>query len=88
MVLIGLWHGVAANFVLWGLWHGAGLFVNNRWSEFTRPRLGNLPRTWTKALEVGSTLLTFNYVALGWVFFALPDPATSWHVFLKLFGLA
>lgn len=87
MVLIGLWHGVTVNFALWGLWHGAGLFIHNRWSEFTRPRLGNLPRPLTKVLEVGSTLLTFHYVALGWVFFALPDPAVSWHVFLKLFGL-
>lgn len=88
MVLIGLWHGVSANFVLWGLWHGTGLFIHNRWSEFTRPRSGHLPRPWAKVLGAGSTLLTFQYVALGWVFFALPDPATSWHVFLKLFGLA
>jgi alginate O-acetyltransferase complex protein AlgI len=88
MVLIGLWHGVTANFILWGLWHGAGLFVHNRWSEFTRPRFGNLPSGWRKSLDVGSTVLTFHFVALGWVFFALPDPAASWHVFLRLFGLA
>jgi D-alanyl-lipoteichoic acid acyltransferase DltB (MBOAT superfamily) len=33
-------------------------------------------------------VLTFHYVALGWVFFALPDLPASWHVFLKLFGIA
>jgi D-alanyl-lipoteichoic acid acyltransferase DltB (MBOAT superfamily) len=88
MVLIGLWHGVAANFILWGLWHGVGLFVHNRWSEFTRPRLGNIPSGWKKFLDAGSTVLTFHYVALGWVFFALPDPSASWHVLLRLFGLA
>jgi len=27
MVLGGLWHGAAWNFVLWGLWHGAGLVL-------------------------------------------------------------
>lgn len=27
MLLGGLWHGAAWNFVLWGVWHGAGLVV-------------------------------------------------------------
>ena len=30
MILIGLWHGITANFLLWGVWHGVGLFVQNR----------------------------------------------------------
>jgi len=88
MVLIGLWHGMTANFILWGLWHGLGLFVHNRWSERTRAGFAALPGGAQKALNAGGALLTFHYVALGWVFFALPLPATSWHVFLKLFGLA
>ncbi len=83
MVLIGLWHGMTLNFVLWGLWHGLGLFVHNRWSEFTRSRFATLTTGMQKGLNVGGTLLTFHYVALGWVFFALPDPATSLH-FLKV----
>ena len=27
MLLGGLWHGAAWNFVLWGAWHGVGLAV-------------------------------------------------------------
>jgi len=77
MVLIGLWHGVTANFVLWGLWHGIGLFVHNRWSEFTRPRFGGIPSGWKKFLDTGNTLLTVGCVALVWRFFPLPDPTTS-----------
>jgi len=90
MLLIGLWHGVTWNFILWGLWHGVGLFLQNRWSEFIRPRLAALEnRKWLNlSLTALSTILTFQYVALGWVWFALPDPASSWHVFLKLFGIA
>ncbi len=38
MLLIGLWHGVTINFVLWGLWHGVGLFIQNRWSDFAKRR--------------------------------------------------
>jgi D-alanyl-lipoteichoic acid acyltransferase DltB (MBOAT superfamily) len=89
MLLIGFWHGVTWNFILWGLWHGIGLFLQNRWSEFIRPRLAGVEnRKWGKlSLTVLSNMLTFQYVALGWVWFALPDVAMSVHVFFKLFGL-
>jgi alginate O-acetyltransferase complex protein AlgI len=90
MVLIGLWHGVTAGFALWGLWHGLGLFIQNRWSDFTRNRI-------PLALQAGrgqallralSVVLTFNFVALGWLFFNLSTPAIAWLALLKLFGLA
>ncbi len=87
MFLIGMWHGVTWNFALWGLWHGLGLFVHNRWSELTRPRFAALSRPWQSALNVGGVLLTFHFVALGWVFFALPDPGTSFHVLKTLIGI-
>jgi alginate O-acetyltransferase complex protein AlgI len=32
MLLGGLWHGAAVNFVLWGLWHGSGLALQ-RWAH-------------------------------------------------------
>lgn len=88
MLLIGLWHGVTLNFVFWGLWHGLGLFLQNRWSDFVRRRFPDLqqdPRL-LAALQIGGIVLTFHFVALGWVFFALRDPALSWQVILKLFG--
>ena len=90
MVLIGLWHGMTFNFILWGLWHGIGLFVQNRWSEFIRsryPDLGQHARL-QPVLQIGGILLTFHFVALGWVFFALSDPALSWQVFLALSGVS
>jgi alginate O-acetyltransferase complex protein AlgI len=88
MVLIGLWHGVTLNFVIWGLWHGLGLFVHNRWSEMTRSRMAALPSRLQTALNVGGVILTFNFIALGWVFFALPEPTISVHFLKVLFGLA
>ena len=87
MLLIGLWHGITWNFALWGLWHGLGLFAHNRWSELTRARFAALSLRWQKVLNVGGVLLTFNFVALGWVFFALPAPLISVHFLQLLFGL-
>lgn len=89
MLLIGLWHGVTLNFILWGAWHGIGLFLQNRWSDFVRVRFPNLGQNTRLqvALQFGGVLLTFHYVALGWVFFALSQPSLSQIVFMQLFGL-
>jgi alginate O-acetyltransferase complex protein AlgI len=89
MLVIGLWHGVTWGFVAWGLWHGLGLFLHKVWSDRTRayylqlrerPRLG-------RAIGVVGTMLTFHFVVIGWVWFALPKINTSGDVFLRLFGM-
>ncbi len=88
MWLIGMWHGVTWNFALWGLWHGVGLLVQNRFTDWMKPRYAGLkdkPRR-QMGVTVLTTLLTFHYVALGWVFFALPDTELSLRVLAKLFG--
>ena len=90
MVLIGMWHGVTAGFALWGLWHGIGLFIQNRWSDFMRTRIsfGEESQIGRLVLKYTGTFLTFNFVSLGWLFFALPTPALAWSAALKLFGAA
>ncbi len=74
MVLIGLWHGIMPNFILWGIWHGLGLFIHNRW----KAKMGSTLTQWLstpRKQQVASffgIFLTFHYVAIGWIFFALP----------------
>ena len=88
MLLIGLWHGVTLNFILWGTWHGLGLFLQKRWSDFAKTRFSiNNPRLQT-AIQLGGVFLTFHFVALGWVFFALSKPTLSWQVLLALSGVS
>ena len=86
MFLIGLWHGITVNFILWGAWHGLGLFLQNRWSDFAKTRIVVSDPRLQSALQVGGVLLTFHFVALGWVFFALSTPALSLGALMKLFG--
>ena len=79
MTLIGLWHGVTWNFLIWGCWHGLGLFLHNRWGEWSRgwmPRLEKRPllkKAYTAAAHAGD----LPFVALGWVWFALPTPTVQ-----------
>lgn len=87
MVLIGAWHGLTANYLLWGLWHGFGLFLHNRWSDATRARVGEWAITPLRQnlLNASGIFLTFHYVALGWVWFVLPTPALAVQFFARLF---
>ena len=89
MLLIGLWHGVTLNFILWGLWHGLGLFAQNRWSDWAkRSPLGRIESARGKKLiSFTGWVLTFHFVAFGWVWFCLPDASLALRVFAGLFGL-
>ncbi|HQN42590.1 MAG TPA: MBOAT family O-acyltransferase [Anaerolineaceae bacterium] len=87
-LLIGLWHGGTPNFLLWGLWHGLGQFIQNRYSDFMKPRITGLDNrpTLKRILSIAGTALTFIYVTLGWVWFALPTTGQALQVFARLFG--
>ncbi len=88
MVTIGLWHGISLNFVIWALWHAVALWAHKVYTDRTRTyyqQLNEKPRL-RRAVSVLTTVLTFHYVALGWVWFALPDVGASLLVFRKLLG--
>jgi D-alanyl-lipoteichoic acid acyltransferase DltB (MBOAT superfamily) len=88
MLLIGLWHGVTINFALWGIWHGLGLFGHKYLADHTRTWYRRVSqKTRVRRLIYGvSVFATFNFVALGWVFFALPEPSDSFDLLIRLFG--
>jgi D-alanyl-lipoteichoic acid acyltransferase DltB (MBOAT superfamily) len=89
MLVIGLWHGVTRNFLIWGAWHGLGLFFHNRWSSLVGPRLnaaGEKSPWLQPVLHATGVIGTFVFVTLGWVWFALPATPQAWQTLLKLFG--
>jgi alginate O-acetyltransferase complex protein AlgI len=73
MLIGGLWHGAAWNFVAWGGMHGLMLIAHKEWVR-------RLPR-WrvrgplTSAL---SPLLTFYWVCLGWILFRSESFSSAW----------
>lgn len=89
MILIGLWHGITVNFFLWGIWHGIGLFLHKLLADNTRGWTKRVnSNLWSKrVMYVGGWVTTFHFVALGWVFFALPEPSTSFNMLRALFGM-
>ncbi|HLY56606.1 MAG TPA: MBOAT family protein, partial [Stellaceae bacterium] len=68
MLLGGLWHGAAWNFVIWGGLHGA-LLVGEHLLWPDRKTLPSWP-WWKRALGI---VVTFHLVCLTWIFFRSPD---------------
>ena len=66
MLLGGLWHGAAWNFVIWGAYHGLLLSMHRLWSG-PPPREGFPPiRTWLRVIQIA---VMFHLTCLGWLFF-------------------
>ena len=89
MILIGLWHGITLNFLIWGIWHGVGLFIHKFISDNTKvwtKRVNSRPVT-RRLMYVLSVFVTFHFVVLGWVFFAVPSTAESLDMLRGLFGI-
>ena len=62
MLLGGLWHGAAWNFILWGAWQGAGLAVHRAFARSSRERA-------TAVRTVAGWLMTMLFVFFGWLLF-------------------
>lgn len=88
MIVIGLWHGITLNFVIWGLWHGFGLVIHSQWNNWMKTTnfIKNNKRILKYFIKASSILITFLYVSLGWVWFAIPDFSSALLLFSRLFG--
>ncbi len=87
MIVIGLWHGVTVPFFIWGAWHGIGLFLHRLWSDRTRTWYRQLAGRRAQVWQGFALLLTFHFVVVGWVWFALPQVDTAAETVLRLFGV-
>ena len=79
MLLGGLWHGAAWNFVVWGGLHGLLLAAER--ARGKRSLLAGAPRP----IRVGGTFLL---VLISWVFFRAPDLPAAGRYLAAMFGLA
>jgi D-alanyl-lipoteichoic acid acyltransferase DltB (MBOAT superfamily) len=86
MLLGGLWHGAAWNFVVWGALHGFYLFVNHAWRALLKA-LGLESLARVRVYRVAAGLLTFLAVLVGWVFFRAADLATALAILASMAGL-
>ncbi len=94
---VALWYEASPACVLWGLWHAVGLYLQKRWSVFWQRsprvdvgilrRMREFTRTWPRSVALFSTLFTFHYVAVGWLFIAGGYPQ-GLRLVLRIFGIS
>jgi alginate O-acetyltransferase complex protein AlgI len=82
MLLGGLWHGAAWNFVLWGAVHGVALATERAWLRSSTLVSKN---AWQRALRIGAT---FSVVLFAWVFFRAVDLTHALAYFSSMLGTA
>jgi D-alanyl-lipoteichoic acid acyltransferase DltB (MBOAT superfamily) len=80
MLLGGLWHGAAWNFLIWGGLHGIYLSVNHLWRGAREASAALWPR-------LLSWMLTFAAVVIAWVFFRAATVGGAWRGLKGLAGL-
>jgi alginate O-acetyltransferase complex protein AlgI len=73
MLLGGLWHGAAWNFVFWGFLHGSFLCIERYTSSFFK-----LDKEYPFGRIFG-TVLVFHFVCLTWVFFNAENFSVAWE---------
>ena len=66
MGLMGLWHGVAFNYIVYGLYHGTLLVAHDLFSRWNRQRQLFTGWLWTAA----SIFITFNAICFGLLIFS------------------
>ncbi|GJQ61334.1 MAG: alginate O-acetyltransferase [Melioribacteraceae bacterium] len=67
MLLGGLWHGAAWNFILWGALHGFALMTERAFYNKFNIRISS------PVLKVILTLFVFHFVCFTWIFFRSVD---------------
>ena len=68
MLLAGLWHGAAWNFVAWGALNGVAMVVHREWRRAVGPIVRDVPAR--RALSIAATFL---FVCTGLIVFRAPD---------------
>ncbi len=81
MLIGGLWHGAAWNYIVWGGVHGVGLIVH----KITKKPLNNYLPSDIKAVKFFSWLLAFIFIVITMTIFGAGDVGTSWTVIRKSF---
>ncbi len=84
MLIGGFWHGANWTFIVWGGLHGGALVVHKFFMERTK-HISIRNNFVSQFLSVISSLATFLFVVLAWLFFRAPDFHSAWFYLDRIF---
>lgn len=74
-LVVGAWHGLTPNFLVWGGYHGMLLATFHLYKTSIPVSLATSPLYRSRLVAWGGSCLTFLLVTVGWVFFRMELPA-------------
>lgn len=74
MLVCGAWHGLSSNYIAWGLCHGLAVIFFH------------LVKDKIKIPTFLAWFITFNYIALTWIFFRSPTASIGFDYIFNLFN--
>jgi D-alanyl-lipoteichoic acid acyltransferase DltB (MBOAT superfamily) len=84
-ILSGLWHGANWTFICWGGLHGI-LYLTEHLSKTVRTQFWSLLHLDGSTIQkIIQTVITFNLVALAWVFFRADNLSDAIYIFSHMF---
>jgi D-alanyl-lipoteichoic acid acyltransferase DltB (MBOAT superfamily) len=84
MLIGGLWHGAAIPFVVWGGLHGLYLVAER---TYTNVAAEDYRRPWRWRQDLLRTFITFQLVAVAWIFFRAPSVDVALHYLVDIAAL-
>jgi D-alanyl-lipoteichoic acid acyltransferase DltB (MBOAT superfamily) len=78
MLVAGIWHGAAWQFIYWGGMHGVWLIGH----KLSKPWLEKIPNT--RFVKIISTALTFSAVSFLWIFFRSSSMENAFQLIAKV----
>ena len=87
-LVVGAWHGLSWNFVLWGAYHGVLLGLHQAYRRTIAARLAVHAWFSSTAVRVASVAVTFAFVTIGWVFFTTSTPGEAARLLGRMVGLS
>jgi alginate O-acetyltransferase complex protein AlgI len=85
MALGGLWHGADWRFVVWGIYHGVLLVIHRLWASVTAKHTGLSKLKGLLVYRVATIIVTFTFIAWGWILFRAQSFSDALSIFLGLF---
>jgi alginate O-acetyltransferase complex protein AlgI len=83
-IVMGLWHFLSLNWILWGIWHATGITLYSKWNRYKRKHKKIkkiIPGRIAFALGV---LLTVIYSGLGFSFIMMDSTTNAFRVLLAI----
>jgi len=88
MLLSGLWHGAAWNYVLWGAYHGVLLTLHRLYTKIKIRVLNPSSAISLLSLYFVKSLIFFQVICFGWIFFRSSSLAQISSVVSKMFNIS